>query len=329
MKMEFLLLAFLLIGSSTSFAAGGVDGGGGKSIVCRHPDGRIKSTEVLDLYEGQIVHKLFYQESPKPWSDQIDDVLKNSGLSEPTSRFGTDILRFLPVIKSKMHFLPDDTELNEVDDSHEPINRVNCKAEQTVNYLNDNLILVSGLIWKSLSETQKAALVLHEAIYRVLREETPAEKNSKRSRHFNAFLFSGGKVNYPTFLADVVLCAGIDEKTGTRTSFYVQDVKNNHPSIHFLTLNSRRLFSLSSLIEYQKESNVIADWNLPDQLLNPTGRTHIVGKTSSAIEADDRISLTILKQDEYGPNRVLLIVKSARDNSESTTYLSCQDMRNK
>ena len=62
-----------LIGLSSPAMAelGGMEGGGGKSVVCRNPDGSIKSAEILDLFEGRTIYQLPYNESPKNWQAQV------------------------------------------------------------------------------------------------------------------------------------------------------------------------------------------------------------------------------------------------------------------
>ncbi len=73
--MKSAFIGLLLFGAMANATVGGVDGGGGKSVVCRDNSGAITSAEVLDLYEGRIQFGLSIQESPEPKKVQIQNAL--------------------------------------------------------------------------------------------------------------------------------------------------------------------------------------------------------------------------------------------------------------
>ncbi len=325
MKMNFLILIFLTASISSFAKVGGVDGGGGRSVVCRNADGTIKSAEILDLFEGRIVYKLNYTESDVDWSLQIDDLIKKSGLYDNNYRMGYGIRNWIPLIKNNMALLSDDTQLNEVDDSNEAIAPVGCKIEQAVNYINDNLILFNGLIWKSLSPTQKAALILHEAIYRNMRSEVIPEKNSARSRHFNAYLFSGKRAESP-FVYELgqkyISCQNTDPLS-KKTILQAVKNTNNETVFYFTYLNDRQMLTKLVLKDYLMYDGSRSD--IYDQLIVPTQRTTLSGKTQSGFESNDKIHINITKADQFGPTRVYLHGISSIDNSEFETYMSCRE----
>ncbi len=167
--------------SQNNLSTGGVDGGGGKSIVCRDNSNNIISAELLDLYEGRTMYHLSIVKSSDPVDKQIDLALKvipdNSAISA-----------FVSVVKEKMIFLPPNTELKDVNDSFDIVFPSGCKAEQLAHYYSDEKILVNSDIWKHLTETDQAALILHEAIYRVNR--SLGATDSRQSRHAVMNLFS-------------------------------------------------------------------------------------------------------------------------------------------
>lgn len=182
MNTKYLILGLVTLGAMAHASAGGVDGGGGKSIVCRDSAGSIKSAEVLDLYEGRIMFGLNIQETNEPMASQIKRALNNI----PTNSRGL-IEVYVNQIQKHMKITPAGTQLLPIDDSFEVIAPTGCSAEQTANYYNDKMILVSGDIWGSLSETGKAALILHEAVYASNR--LVGATNSRQSRHIVANIF--------------------------------------------------------------------------------------------------------------------------------------------
>ena len=182
MNTKYFLLGLVTWGTMAHASAGGVDGGGGKSIVCRDTAGAIKSAEVLDLYEGRVLFGLNIQESNEPRTTQI----KNALNAIPVNSRGL-IEVYVNQVQKNMKITPAGTQLLQIDDSFEVIVPNGCAAEQAANYYNDKMILVSGDIWASLSETGKAALILHEAVYAANR--IVGATNSRQSRHIVANIF--------------------------------------------------------------------------------------------------------------------------------------------
>lgn len=187
-RKKSLASAWLAIGIVTSFAtitsasSGAISGGGGKGVVCRDSSGRITSAQTLDLYEGGILHALNIRTSRAPMNDQIQQALS----AIPANSRGF-INVYATNIAQRMRLTPPNTQLVPIDDSFEVVLPSDCKAEQLANYYNDNTILVSADIWAYLDETNRAALVLHEAVYAT--ERLYGAKDSRRTRHVVASLF--------------------------------------------------------------------------------------------------------------------------------------------
>lgn len=263
------LAMMLVVGgaSSQAFAAGGMEGGGGKSVVCRNPDGTIRTAEVLDLYESRTVFGLPYQESPVPWRRQAIEIFEASGIRTDIGQTPpSSIYDWFQNASSHLHFLPDGTSLKPIDDSLEVIVPKGCLIEQTANYQNDRRILVSTEIWNALSETQRAALLIHEAAYRHLRAE--GEKDSRRARHFTAHIVSGNKIEEVSPAMEGQLqCEGGDR--GTRTSFFVIKLPANSPGeperlrMQFDYFGGRRLLSKS-----YKDMSLLALEGYPEPPIN-------------------------------------------------------------
>ncbi len=182
MKAIFLVTGLLALGMVDNAKAGGVDGGGGKSIVCRNAAGEITSAETLDLYEGRIMFGKNIAETAEPMVVQIETALNQI----PANSRGL-IEIYVNLVRTNMKITPPGTKLLPIDDSFEVIVPKDCSAEQAANYYSDKLILISGDIWTSLTETGKAALILHEAIYASNR--LVGATNSRQSRHIVANIF--------------------------------------------------------------------------------------------------------------------------------------------
>lgn len=163
--------------------AGVISGGGGKGVVCRFPAGNIETAETLDLYEGRVLFGLQSPiESNEPYAVQVAQALERIPV---VSRGAIEV--YANLVLKNLRFAPVGSELTPINDSFEAVLPKNCKAEQLANYYNDKLILVSEEIWQKLSETNKAALILHEAVYAA--ERIHGATDSRRTRHVVASLF--------------------------------------------------------------------------------------------------------------------------------------------
>lgn len=161
---------------------GGVDGGGGRGSVCRNADGSIRSAESLDLYEGRAMYGFKIQRSNIPMIDQLQ-----AALARIPNRPG-DLVRFyVERVLQHIKFTPLGSQLTPVDDSFEAVLPAGCVAEQAARYYNDRLILVNQDIWDAMGETDRAGLVLHEAVYAANR--AAGATDSRQSRHIVGSLF--------------------------------------------------------------------------------------------------------------------------------------------
>jgi hypothetical protein len=193
-----LLFVFTLLITMSAYAVGGGSevGNGGNVVLCKGNNGS-QNAELLDLFEGRALYGFQYQEKTTPalnqslaMTDQISAYLGSPVSAKNLSEDLKDILKSL-------HFLPKGVGLQPINDSGHFIAPKNCEVVQTINYRGWKDIYVDSDIWSLLSETQKAALLLHEAIYAFYREANMvegAELTSQRARYAVAALFSGAKV---------------------------------------------------------------------------------------------------------------------------------------
>lgn len=181
--MKNLLISLIVLNSLNILAQdkAGVDGGGGKGVVCRDDNNQIISAELLDLYEGRVQYGISVPLSDEPVMDQVRNAI--GYISEGKGENFKESLNFTAkLVNLKKRILPNGTGLEDIDDSHHVITTKDCAIEQLANFTKGNQVLIDGEIWNKLNNTNKAALIVHEALYKQLRNY--GATNSIRARKF-------------------------------------------------------------------------------------------------------------------------------------------------
>lgn len=208
-----------------SFASlGNSSGGGGQGIVCRNDDGTVSSAQLLDLAEAEYFFLLELQAQPQERS-YLDIAREYAAILDaaipstvPTMKSTTTIgnlppeieyeinpsnlSSYYPFIRSGVDRIDSEKKLipgniigiPPVGDSHPRVvpSAKNCTIEQVAVYKDgDNQVHIVGSIWNKLSNIDKAALLIHESLYRHLRGM--GDTTSDRTRKTIAYLFSGMK----------------------------------------------------------------------------------------------------------------------------------------
>ena len=194
LKQSKLFFIILTLSTRLIFAGeinkiGGMEGGGGNSVVCRNPSGSLASAEVYDLFEGRALYDYQTKEVILDYASQARAIAKMMTDTTQDAFFETETERILKEVK----FLPSDATLIPIDDSGSIIKPTNCEIYQTAIYLSNNRVYFDSNIWMLLTETNRAALILHEVIYAYLRIYD-GTKTSSRARQYVAYLFSGKKL---------------------------------------------------------------------------------------------------------------------------------------
>jgi hypothetical protein len=251
------------------------------------------------------------------WTSQAVNIFNASGVSTDVVVPTSTIFGWYKNAINHLTFLPAGTKLKPIDDSLEAVIPEGCNLEQTVNYVNDQLILVDGEIWQALSETQKAALLIHESTYRYLRSH--GETDSRRARHFNAFIVSGGHVtdvfpgnNYQ------LLCEG--QTSAGPTVFYAFKLPPDSSGIQ----RARLQFALLGGRQILSQSYVDLDIGVLANLENPTNWIRYQSlSTQSVFESGDTIDLWI-HPDNSGKWLIQILGISTVDGSTiAPVDLSC------
>ncbi len=177
-----------LISTKNAIAQGGSKGGGGgKAVVCRNSAGKISKAEVLDVFEAKNLFGL----NPIVFAGNLDYAVKElkSDLMKTMDQPEVHLLPLVEHVRKIFRLVGSNAVLKPVDDAAEVIIPVGCNFEQLANYVDDDLLLVSEEIWNALDITNQAALIMHEAIYRL--ERYYGATDSRRSRKVVAHLISG------------------------------------------------------------------------------------------------------------------------------------------
>lgn len=188
MKQYFLIAGILALGLLLGFEAlaGGEKGNGGYSIVCRDNTGTITNAEILDVYEGRLLFKKNYAVDLNSVSDLVS-------IAQERVRkyvlFASKLNKEIDLIEKNLIFIPEGHELESTDDAFPVIKKKGCEFEQLANYTDRGEVLVSQEIFDNLDNVNKAALIIHEAIYSI-RRKALGETTSLNSRRLVAQMMS-------------------------------------------------------------------------------------------------------------------------------------------
>lgn len=289
-----------MIGSSLALA-GGMEGGGGKSVVCRDNNHKIISAELLDIWEGKNIYNLNIEQ--KNDVDSILSIAQNK-LTHSLTNPEVSLFRILRRVRSIMMISKPGVILKDVNDAAEVALPADCKLEQLANYVDDNFLIVSNEIWNQLDDLNKAGLILHEAIYRFERDN--GATNSRRARKIVAHLLSDfqfTKVN-DGLPINIRYCQATNDAGKLKYGFWVYPISN----IQGRQMSKLQFTVLDGLFVYSKKTAVIPvklPWEIPEQ-----SRVFSGGDTDSNFEGNDYISLGAINE-----------VTTTPDSTTRTSYL--------
>jgi hypothetical protein len=148
----------------------------------------LRSVELLDLFEARALYGL----DPSPERNSVDDYLndvekKMRGIYEG-AWFTASPFFLITEARSRMRLLPSGTELVNLDDAEEIALPTGCKTEQLAVYRENALLLINRDLWEALDTRNRAALFVHEGIYRL--DRATEAKNSIYARKVTGHLFA-------------------------------------------------------------------------------------------------------------------------------------------
>ncbi|WPU63508.1 hypothetical protein [Peredibacter starrii] len=185
---QYLLVAAMLAGLLFCLRAlaAGEKGNGGYSIVCRDANGLIASAELLDTYEGRLLYK-------KTYSVDLNSVEELVRVAQDRVRkyvlFASKLNKEIDLIEKNLVFIPEGHELESTEDAFPVIKKKGCEFEQLANYTEAGEVFVSQEIFNRIDNLNRAALILHEAIYSI-RRKALGETTSQNTRRLVAQLMA-------------------------------------------------------------------------------------------------------------------------------------------
>ena len=187
----FLLISILCLGQLVQ--AGGASTGGGKGVLCHSSS--VSTLEMLELYEAKNIFHLDAEPSKGDLDselllgfERLDQTWADPGKSltkDQIKRYVTTAVN--DEFYSKLTYIPTDTRLPLTMDASLPVLPKNCEIAQIAIY-NSLGIQMDKSLWDSLDSRNKAALILHEAIYYYRR--TYGATTSDETRKFVGQIFS-------------------------------------------------------------------------------------------------------------------------------------------
>jgi hypothetical protein len=255
--------------------AGGMEGGGGKGILCQSASGL--SVRTLDLWEAENI--LGFKPIGNPIN--LDQNLENFGLAlwkhravRPADFMRPDMptqIRHLlegTIIRS-FSFIPKGQRLPLTSDATIPPLPPKCEVVQIAIYKPDNSIQVDREYWDRLDAQEKAALVLHEYIYHQARNSGSLDSNE--SRHVVALIFTGNNPEpmfSPLWSANQYLTCHAEEPQGdhaipTYQMYAVDETRNgvDGVALYFGELNGVTFSTRTSAFFSELKTQQLKDEN--------------------------------------------------------------------
>lgn len=180
-----VIAVFIVFWGVKSLARTGPDliGNGGDAVVCRDSSTReIVSAETLDLYEARVIRKKSFELDPSLNEESlVDQVLSRLSTLEKVSADSLKV--FTDTFMEEAAFF-DNVKLKDIKDSHDIITPEGCEIEQVViqkepDDFNPNRYTVNNSIWQKFDNISKAAMIMHEAVYRIFIESNMRVKDSR------------------------------------------------------------------------------------------------------------------------------------------------------
>lgn len=168
-------------------------GNGGGAWVCREPNQTVRWLELVDLYEAQVEFGLTV---PKPSiAPKLQHKKAIDGLKQSNPRLLLQLQHFIDTIPATFRWI-DNANLQVVDDALFRIRplETDCTGgkihyEQLANFTKYGVILINKGLYNLLTDTEKAALELHEEIYALARDRF-YDQDSSRTRRIVGALFA-------------------------------------------------------------------------------------------------------------------------------------------
>lgn len=186
--MKALLVLLSLFAGSSAFAQYVVRNGG-YSIQCQNSE-----LKALEIMEGEMAGaKILYSNRATYTEKAADLIHRLAGVDAARAQKYT---HWLAQWKKQILWTPELDKVAPGDEGHVEFNSKNCHLRIAIVQNNERKFgvqeyWINPYVWTKLDENQKAALVLHELIYRDLLEDHPDANNSRFVRQVNLSIHTG------------------------------------------------------------------------------------------------------------------------------------------
>lgn len=199
---QLMIAALGVICSLDAALAGPISSGGGGSFVCRQ-NGDITSAELIDLWEARAVFGRAVNSSNDPVDYQVAMAINKLERFHP--RLADKVTAKINALKAVMRTVPTDMHLPPPPDSELGLVKPNCPAEGLAFYDGRlNALFYNPEIYTALSDnSHRAALLVHEGLYAVMREMPTPVRNSVSARQIVGCLFSAGNDCFGSHAAEI------------------------------------------------------------------------------------------------------------------------------
>jgi hypothetical protein len=184
--MKSIISILLTISSLNCYSAvGGESSGGGGGFYCPHND----TAEVLDIWEGREVFGYTIPNSNEDIDVQINKAAIN--LNRLAPHISEEVRQLALTLKNEARALPAGVKLAFPHDALPNFEKPDCQLKGLMFFDGDQDIVLYDPLLKSklVSKTDEAALWMHEALYKVLRDKF-GEATSVATRKAVACAFS-------------------------------------------------------------------------------------------------------------------------------------------
>jgi hypothetical protein len=232
------LIAMLVLASAPASAFAYKEGGGGAVVYCpESPDGF--PVKALDLYEGRKT--LVVERSSATMDAQINAALARL----PDSMLAFDVREVID--RLRIERLEQDESMHKTPDlGDDPIViQDGCSIEWAAYYKGRNDLKLVTKFFNAMSATDKAALMIHEGVYKIARTRG-FDPDSSRTRRVVALLFA--KNANPNELAS--LTRDLSVRFGPHPAYWESDYKKIAETPTYYQFEPRRIGSFPAKIQF-------------------------------------------------------------------------------
>ncbi|WP_413585004.1 hypothetical protein [Bdellovibrio sp. HCB274] len=251
LKMKWLFFAFAFYAPHVSSAGTAVSGGGG-AMVCRNVYNYISSAELLDIWEANNIRGERIVYTSESVDQQVNLAIGKLMAANPA--FGTEVLNAYKIVLANQVNLPPNIALAPPKDANTAYQKPGCTLEGMMLFDDQsNKLYIDRAIFSVLSDTDKAAALMHESVYKVLRSY--GDQNSIRSRAIVGRLF--GSLLDTSDLPSRLPKHGVKRCANTNIELYMYEVwstdgTNTPTPVMQITRVGNVMFPLGAQQSFQK-----------------------------------------------------------------------------